>query len=201
MVSIFSLDAKPIALTQQSWSNKYLLSALTFYMTEAADSSWPCARIVEMYGSTETAGIASREHPGAFQLLKHWTRRADGMLVDGYSDHRLVAVPDRVEWLDERRFSLIGRIDRIVKIAGERVDLDDVEAHILQFPGVTSASVRPTSAPIPRLKALLAPALLAGHMDELRDHVSRLSAPARLKSWSFRDDWPRSEMGKEIDWE
>jgi len=123
------------------------------------------------------------------------------MLVDGYSDHRLVAVPDRVEWLDERRFSLIGRIDRIVKIAGERVDLDDVEAYILQFPGVTSASVRPTSAPIPRLKALLAPALLAGHMDELRDHVSRLSARARLKSWSFRDDWPRSEMGKEIDWE
>jgi len=169
------------------------------YMREIAQRGG--ARIVEIYGSSETAGIAWREQPDAFQLLNRWSRHTDETLADGYSERRLVAVPDRIEWLDERRFRVIGRLDRIVKIAGERVDLDEVESHILRFPGITSASVRQTSALVPRLKALVAPASLARHLDELQFHVSSLSAAARPQSWSFRDDWPRSEMGKEIDWE
>ncbi len=158
-------------------------------------------RIVEMYGSSETAGVAWRQQPDAFQLLKRWSKHADGTLVDGYSDLRQVDVPDQVEWLDERHFRVIGRVDRIVKIAGERVDLDAVEAHILRFPGVTSARVRQTTALVPRLKALLVPASLAEHLEDLRAHVSGLGAPARPQTWSFRDALPCSDMGKEIDWE
>lgn len=158
-------------------------------------------RVIEIYGSSETAGIAWRDQPAAFQLLGRWSRHDDQSLVDSYSPGRCVALPDRVEWLDETRFRVVGRIDRVAKIAGERVDLDAVESHLLQFPGVTAAKVRQTTDPVPRLKALIAPASMAAHIDELRAHASRLSAPARPQSWRFSDQWPRSEMGKDMDWD
>lgn len=157
--------------------------------------------IVEIYGSSETAGIAWRDHPDAFELLNRWSRHDHQTLTDHYSPGRQLALPDRVEWLDQKRFRVIGRVDRIVKIAGERVDLGEVESHIRRFAGVTAARVRQTSGPVPRLKALVAPASLADRVDQLRAHVSQLSAPARPQSWTFSDDWPRSEMGKEMDWE
>lgn len=197
------------------WLQSYLACGLDvpadttiFSSTQALPDDWMrelvqrgAARIFEMYGSSETAGIAWRDRPGAFHLLKRWSRQADGRLLDAYSEGRCIALPDRVEWLDASSFSVIGRVDRIVKIAGERVDIDAVESHILQFPGVTAAKVRLSSAPVPRLKALLIPASLAGQVDELRAHVSQLSAAARPLSWHFQDDRPRSELGKETDWE
>lgn len=159
------------------------------------------ARTIEIYGSSETAGIAWRDQPAAFRLFSRWSRHDDESLADRYSPGRSVVLPDRVEWLDETRFRIVGRIDRVVKIAGERVDLDAVESHIREFPGVAAAKVRQTTDPVPRLKALIAPASMAERIDELRAHASRLGAPARPQSWRFCDEWPRSELGKDIDWD
>jgi 4-coumarate--CoA ligase (photoactive yellow protein activation family) len=159
------------------------------------------ARIFEMYGSSETAGIAWREGPGAFRLLQRWSRQVDGTLLDAYAEGRSITLPDRVQWHDDRCFSVLGRVDRIVKIAGERVDLAAVESHLLQFPGVTAVRVRPNTARVPRLKALVTPAALAAQVDALRAHVRQLSASARPLFWHFQDDQPRSELGKDSDWD
>ncbi len=95
--------------------------------------------IVEVYGSTETGGIATRirargeEQFTPFSLI-HW-KRFDGRLAvaspylspelsvdgDGY-----FLTNDRIEVTKEAGFLLKGRIDAITKVGGKRVDLDEI---------------------------------------------------------------------------
>jgi acyl-CoA synthetase (AMP-forming)/AMP-acid ligase II/3-hydroxymyristoyl/3-hydroxydecanoyl-(acyl carrier protein) dehydratase len=92
---------------------------------------------VEVYGSSETGGVAwRRRDEGAGEGWTPlpgvaWRFDADGLLEvrsvhagpDGWQ-----RLPDRVESLGADRFLLRGRADRIVKIEEKRVSLDAVEA-------------------------------------------------------------------------
>jgi acyl-CoA synthetase (AMP-forming)/AMP-acid ligase II len=95
---------------------------------------------VEVYGSSETGGIAWRQRtdtagegwaalPGVA-----WRRDADGLLAvrsaqAGTDDWLVLA--DRIDDLDDGRFALRGRADRIVKIEEKRISLDAIEAALL----------------------------------------------------------------------
>jgi acyl-coenzyme A synthetase/AMP-(fatty) acid ligase/3-hydroxymyristoyl/3-hydroxydecanoyl-(acyl carrier protein) dehydratase len=95
---------------------------------------------VEVYGSSETGGVAWRQRtdgsddgwtplPGVA-----WRSDAEGLLEvrsahagpDGWQ-----RLPDRVENIGVGRFLLRGRADRIVKIEEKRVSLDAIEAALL----------------------------------------------------------------------
>lgn len=98
-------------------------------------------RVLEVYGSTETASIAAR-HTIATDL---W-RTFDDIEVT-QSNHSLrVAAPylpqpmilsDNVEVRSKREFVLLGRDTDMVKIAGKRMSLTELNRYLLDIDGVT----------------------------------------------------------------
>jgi acyl-coenzyme A synthetase/AMP-(fatty) acid ligase len=66
---------------------------------------------------------------------------------------------DRVSLVEENRFIFLGRADHIVKVAGKRVDLDEIREKIRRIPGVTDAYV--TSIPLKRARQSQIAALVA----------------------------------------
>ncbi len=76
------------------------------------------ARLVQVYGSSETAGIGWREAPDApYELLPGWLRGQDALI----RGDEAVAWPDHVEWVDARRFRVLGRRDGAVQVGGVNV--------------------------------------------------------------------------------
>ncbi|WP_052711967.1 AMP-binding protein [Elstera litoralis] len=159
------------------------------------------ARLIEIYGSTETAGIGWRDAGGgAFTLLDTWQPGADGGLLDDRG--AVVSPPDWLDWQAERRFTVRGRKDGQVQVGGVNIDLAEVRACLMQVPGIADLALR--LAETGRLKAFIVPAPDADEAT-LRQAVqalakARLAAPARPTSWTFGPSLPMSETGKPADW-
>lgn len=110
--------------------------------------------ITEIYGSTETGGIASRnisQHESGWKSFDvvSWKMKDDRLVVkspftspemerdtEGYC-----LTGDEVRLEQEGRFTLLGRADGVVKVAGKRVDLLDVQTKIKKLPTVSDAFV------------------------------------------------------------
>ena len=103
------------------------------------------APVIEIYGSTETGGIARRRQA----LSDAWSALPEVELA--FDSERLALrspfladpntwwqQPDRVSGTPEH-FHLLGRDDRLVKIGGKRVSLDRIEQVLAGHPGVKSA--------------------------------------------------------------
>ncbi len=167
------------------------------------------ARLLQVYGSSETAGIGWRETAdGPYTLMPHWRRDGDALRrlpPSGDAPPRRVVLQDGVDWLDERRFVLGGRLDAAVQVGGVNVFPQRVRALLLEHPGVADAAVRPMAAAEgDRLKAFVVPrdgtdraalpAALAAWVQ------ARLPAPARPKAFTLGDALPVDERGKACDW-
>ncbi|QSN64138.1 AMP-binding protein [Caballeronia sp. M1242] len=167
-------------------------------------------RVLEIYGSSETAGVGMREVPApAFQLMPFWTRdEADAsrlVRVEHDGHERSVALQDRVEWVTDHSFVVCGRIDDAVQVAGTNVFPARVREVLLQHPDVADAAVRlmdPSEGA--RLKAFVVPAAgvrierLCIELD--RWTLARLSAPERPKAFTFGERLPVSDSGKRCNW-
>ncbi len=110
--------------------------------------------VEEIYGSTETGGIACRSSAAGRELLEpfepvRWRIRHDLLSVqspflspelpldaDGF-----FVTGDRASAAQEGRFTLLGRADSVVKVGGKRVDLQDVRDRITRLEGVRDAYV------------------------------------------------------------
>ncbi|QSN63125.1 AMP-binding protein [Caballeronia sp. M1242] len=105
---------------------------------------------VEIYGSTETGGIAWRrqnETPAWRPVSSVAVRRADDGALEvrsphlGHDDwHR---TDDAIALDANGRFTLEGRLDRVVKLDGKRVSLPELEARLTLHAYVAAASVVP----------------------------------------------------------
>jgi acyl-coenzyme A synthetase/AMP-(fatty) acid ligase/3-hydroxymyristoyl/3-hydroxydecanoyl-(acyl carrier protein) dehydratase len=105
---------------------------------------------VEIYGSTETGGIAWRKQneTTAWRPMSGVgvQRGEDGALNVrsphlGHDDwHR---TDDAIAFDDDGRFRLQGRLDRVIKLDGKRVSLPEVEARLALHPYVAQAAVVP----------------------------------------------------------
>lgn len=101
--------------------------------------------VTEIYGSTETGAMATRPRDGVEE--PSW-RPLPGYRIapDAEGLLRLNApvgnlrIADRVEVTDDGGFRLLGRADRIVKIEGKRVSLDEVEQALEGLPEVDRAA-------------------------------------------------------------
>ncbi len=110
--------------------------------------------IVEVYGSTETGGIATRNRSvgetsfTTFPTVT-WTIKEERLCVrspflspelpvagDGY-----FTTGDRVEQCGTSQFILKGRVDGVTKVGGKRVDLEEVRAVIKKVPQVSDCVV------------------------------------------------------------
>ncbi|MCL7714683.1 AMP-binding protein [Stenotrophomonas mori] len=128
---------------------------------------WLGVAPTEIYGSSETGGIAWRRWEGAAVAAwrplpsVQWRVESDGCLA--------VASPhlenddwwntqDRVEVLADGRFRLLGRVDRIVKIEERRVSLDALERALRADARIAEARVLVLAGAREQLAAVLVPA-------------------------------------------
>ena len=127
--------------------------------------------ITEVYGSTETGGMAIRTS-GADHGSWEPFRCIDWKILSGHLCVRSAFVSpdlprdaagffmtaDRVAEAEGGRFILAGRADHVVKIAGKRVDLEEVGEKLRRIPGVRDAYV--TALPLKRARQMEIAALV-----------------------------------------
>lgn len=166
--------------------------------------------MVEIYGSSETAGIGFRTVSGdAFELLPRWRRAPEGAanhLVERGTGE-VWTLSDHLEWLGQRAFKPAGRIDRAVQVGGVNVYPGRIAEHLEALPGVKSAAVRPMKpCEGDRLKAFVVPESSQRCNDALSQEIHRwcatnLSAPERPRTLTFGSKLPVNSMNKPGDWD
>lgn len=106
---------------------------------------WP----IEIYGSSETGGVAWRSQQGSGP---HCWRPLPGVAisVDAASCLRVCSrfLPDADAWQTADRvelrpegFLLLGRQDRVAKLAEKRISLDEIEQRLCAHPWISQAAV------------------------------------------------------------
>lgn len=100
---------------------------------------------VEIYGTTETGVIAHRLPDVPWTLFDdiHFSHRADGtlsLLSPLIPQTEGIILSDEVDTLpDQRQFHLLGRKDRVVKIAEQRISLNEIEQRLCGLALVSEA--------------------------------------------------------------
>lgn len=176
------------------------------------------AQVIEVFGSTETGGIGwRRQHLG--ETL--WTP-FDGLSlrVDARQqlEIRSPYLPDQ-QWhrcadrvrLEAGGFALLGRADRIVKVEGKRVSLEQLEAALLACPEIVDVRLEPLQrqGAVAQRDELLVLAVLSEQgrqllqqgrqvvIGPLRQCLAQwLERPLLPRRWRFVDRLPRNAQGK-----
>lgn len=100
--------------------------------------------LTELYGSTETSGVAFRRHwqePFTlFPYLKFPANQGDGAIEDRdtFLNYSLM---DNIDLVGENTFNISGRKDKRIKIAGKLADLDYIQSVIEKIPNVQKCTV------------------------------------------------------------
>lgn len=154
--------------------------------------------IHEIYGSTETGGIASRsvsENTEAWKPAdvvswrlsgKRLAVRSDFVSIEMERDMEGFCVTgDEVQPDKNDRFLLLGRADGIVKVAGKRVDLLEVQNKIQTLPTVRDAVV--IALPADKGRENVIAALVACELTEMQlrkmilEKLEPFAMPRRIK--------------------
>jgi len=160
------------------------------------------APLYEIYGCTESGGIASRRtiETGEWRAMTGVTLRTDGKATWVKGGHVEIEVPlaDIIELRGRGRFLLHGRTADLVNIAGKRTSLAHLNYHLNSIEGVCDgAFVVPEQEgeAVTRLAAyVVAPGLTSETlMNALRQRIDAAFLPRPLH---FVDALPRNETGK-----
>ena len=172
---------------------------------------------VEVYGSSETGGIAWRQRQNGAD--ENWSVMpgvearvdAEGDVLEIRSPHlpdtNWFRTSDRARMTAHGRLTLQGRADRIVKIEEKRISLDLIEARLTQSPLVRDARVLVIDGHRQRIAAFVIlsdagaamlntsgkHALNSRLRDELANAVERVALP---RSWRYLDTFPVNAQGK-----
>lgn len=182
-----------------------LLSATAPLSTELAaraESRFQ-APLLEIFGSTETLQIASRQptRGAAWHLLPgiELSQQDDLTVASGGHVEAGVTLSDAIELLPDRHFLLHGRHADLVNIAGKRTSIAYLNHQIAAIPGVIDAAFflpdDTTPDGVTRLAAfVVAPGLERRQLvAELRRRIDPIFQPRPLV---FLDHLPRNAAGK-----
>ncbi len=165
------------------------------------------ARLLQIYGSTQTGGVAWRDSPDApYTLAPGRSPAADGgvevLLPDG--TRVPLGLQDEVQWTGVNQFELLRRTDNCVQVGGHNVSAAWVREQLLAHPAVVDASVRlDTQAQLPRLKAFVvlhAPADPSQQLNFQAWVLDNLPWYATFSRICYGAELPRNVMGKLTDW-
>ena len=174
----------------------------------------------EVYGSTETGGIAWRQGQRsvdepwqAFPNIKLQTV-ADSQRLAIFSPYVIeqpYLTDDKVELLDARRFLLKGRVDRTVKIEEKRVNLNQIERQLVLHHWVAEARIIVMTNRAHSARKILSAVLVltANGQQSLLEHgklafsntlklhllsdIERICLP---KKWRYLTEFPYNSQGK-----
>lgn len=170
---------------------------------------WP-GTLVEIYGSTESGGIAYRQPSST----ENWTPFPDYALsqdLDGAlclegpraslpAGELKLRMEDAVELGVDGHFRLQNRLDRIVKFFEKRISLPHMEKALEQHAGVVQAHVLLLENPRKMLGALLvaqAPFEEKALIQSLKAHLAQSFEASTLpKRWRFVQEIPLNPRGK-----
>ncbi len=116
---------------------------------------------VEVFGSTEAGGVAWRrqEDGPLWHIFKPVQMKTDSenrpVITSAFSMYPEYVMQDAVRWHGPDTFELLGRTDRMVKIAENRISLPEVENRFGEHPFISSAHVRALPGERIRLGAVL----------------------------------------------
>lgn len=174
----------------------------------------------EVYGSTETGGIAWRcgqasaaEPWQAFPNIKIQVsdKRQRLEIFSPYVDEQPYITDDCVELLDTQSFLLKGRVDRTVKIEEKRVNLTHIERHLVEHPLVVEARIIVINNKSVSIRKILAAVLILTDKGQaslnnrgklalnnilklhLLTDVERICLP---KKWRYLSEYPYNSQGK-----
>jgi len=158
--------------------------------------------LYEIYGCTESGGIASRRTTATseWRAMTGVTLRTDdkGTWVKGGHVALEVALPDMIELRGAGRFLLHGRTADLVNIAGKRTSLAHLNHHLNSIEGVRDGVFvvpEQQGEAVTRLAAyVVAPGLSSeALLSALRERIDSAFLPRPLH---FVDALPRNETGK-----
>ena len=184
-----------------------------------------CGRLIEVYGSTETGGIAWREFnrgkkpdnwlalPGVkFRLSAEGNKlQVRSPYVSEQKETEWFTTGDCAESLSDSSFNLGGRWDDVVKVEGKRISLAEIEQRLQQHEAVKEAAVtlltthgaehRDTLAAVVRLTAEGEEELSRKGKktisSTLRAHLARYFEPVALpRRFRFVENIPQDVQGK-----
>jgi acyl-coenzyme A synthetase/AMP-(fatty) acid ligase len=166
--------------------------------------------IAEIYGSTETGGIAARvraDGQSDYQPYAGIDIKIEAERLKVRSDYlspELVLdeegyfmVGDRARATVGNRFELLGRVDGIVKVGGRRVDLEAVRESLKRQPGITDALA--ISLPMGQGRENLVVAVVEGHpatVDLTSLRLDDLETCARPRCIKVMEKIPVTAAGK-----
>ncbi len=195
------------------FSSGGLLSAVAAKDAAAKLGQYP----IEVLGSTETGGVAWRtqaETPALWTLLPAVEARLDdtGALevrspyigTEGF-----LSMGDRASFEEGGRFTLLARLDRVVKIEGKRVSLPRVEEALRDLAGIADAAAIDLPGKSTTLGAVVSLSsegqeelLRLGafrYSRELRTALAdRLEPMERPRFWRFASHIPENAQGKRV---
>jgi len=176
----------------------------------AIDRLWD-QRVIEVFGSTETGGIAARSGgTETWQPLPGVECKVDesALLVRSrhLAENRWFRTEDRARMLGEG-FELLGRSDRLVKLEERRISLDAIERALLADGLVDEARVLVLAGARDRIVAAIVPStagrtlLSSAGRKALVDHLRGVLHPqvdpiAIPKLWRFLEALPGDAQGK-----
>ncbi|AFU98592.1 AMP-binding protein [Simiduia agarivorans] len=176
------------------------------------------AQVVEVFGSTETGGIGWRcQHLGerAWRPLPGVAVRADAqgiLLIQSphLQDQNWHRCDDRAELVGQN-FLLLGRVDRIAKVEGKRVSLEQLEQALLAHHSLVDVRIESyhRQGQVAGRDELLVIAVLSDAgvrrlTENRRALIAELKAtlaavverPLLPRRWRFVDQLPRNTQGK-----
>ncbi len=170
---------------------------------------------IEVYGSSETGGIAWRQRSGGCE--QPWAPLT-GVTVRPHEDTIAVRSPhladdqwhviaDSAVVHDDGRFTLRGRVDRIVKIEGKRVSLTGIEDLLVRSGLVSDARAMILTGNRDEVGVVVVPSddgwalMRREHTQSLRQSFDALLAEhldpiARPRRWRILDALPVNAVGK-----
>lgn len=164
-------------------------------------------RPYEVYGSTETGIIACRQKQSLWQPFPNVSVRNTGKSVEISSPWTggVQYIADCIE-THEDGFALLGRQDRIIKLADKRISLNQIEHELLKHPWIADAhcALHPEHGRIAVWAALDTEGITAwleqgrtAVIAALKQHLAQTQDTAALpRYWRFTDRLPRNGQGK-----
>ena len=172
-------------------------------------------QMTEVYGSSETGGLGTRNHPNdAYTLLPFWQpypekdkhpTQVTRVLPDGTRTSPY-DMPDLVNWDTTRTFRPIRRKDKAVQVAGVNVYPEKIATIIQSHPDIHACTVRlmrPDEGT--RMKAFIVPETKKWDDDSCKAFrtwlAENLSSAETPKALTFGETLPVNAMGKVTDWD
>ncbi len=166
--------------------------------------------VTEIYGSTETGGIAQRTRAKGETALNPFDCaqiRIDNQHLNVQSPFLSAELPkgddgffetaDRAEWIDSSAFALLGRSDGVVKVGGKRVDLAVIKEILMDVDSVQDVYVYAQPVESGRGNEILALVEGTATTGQLNDAVHRRLPPhARPRSIEVTRQMPVTSTGK-----